>query len=164
MKNYQFMEEGHLIARQFCEMLEQDGIQYYYHLRHSLVHSCSDSKIAYHRMVDLLEKPITICRHILVRERKGEKKLFLIIFDYEKGEVDFHSLKEQLLCKKLEFVREEELKKFLGTVSGNVSIFQTIYDLNNTITVLLDQDLLQNNQVLSFHPFFNGYTIFLDIQ
>lgn len=157
---FKTVEEGHMHARLFCEILDAEGICYLYHFRHSVVNSCEDSQKIYKRMADLVRSPIITCRHVLVKERKNPEKVYLLIVDSSKGNVDFQSLRTLLCTRKLEFLNEEELEILLGTYSGNISVFQAVFDYQSKIQIVLDASL-DSFSVLAFHPMYNGDTIFL---
>ncbi len=97
---------------------------------------------------------------MVLRERKGEKRYFLIVTEEDKS-VDLKKLKEQLGCGKLEFAKEEDLETLLKTYPGNVSIFHLLYETEKKVNLVLDQDLLQY-PLLAFHPLYNGMSLFLE--
>ena len=153
-------EQSHRIemtkkAFQFCDSLERRGIQYDYCIRHQEATGCVD----YSRWNDYLGENYAVGKHLLVQERKGEKKKYLVITDSSK-QVDLKSLKEKLDCRKLEFVKEEDMESLIHTTPGNVSIFNMIYDVNEEIQLVIDQDLLNASEV-AFHPLYNGMSIFM---
>ena len=62
---------------------------------------------------------------------------------------------------KLEFVKESVMEQVLHTTPGNVSIFNLIYDKEQKINLILDQDIFDST-LLAFHPLYNGMSLFLD--
>lgn len=146
-------------ARNFCTYLEQNGIKYDICIKHKEVLGCDESSLYYQRFEDYLCDDYSICKHLLVRERKGEKRTFLIVTDSSK-QVDLSSIREELDCKKLEFVKEDDMKELINTTPGNVSIFNMIYDHDKKVNLVFDEDLL-SRESLAFHPLYNGMSLFL---
>ena len=155
-------EESHRIemtkkAVKFCDTLERKGIQYDYCIRHKEATGCVD----YSRWNDYLGDDYAVGKHLLVQERKGEKKKYLVITDSSK-QVDLKALKEELDCRKLEFVSPSDMESLINATPGNVSIFNMIYDENKEINLIIDEDLLEASEV-AFHPLYNGMSIFMPL-
>ena len=146
-------------AKSFCKYLEDRKINYDVCIKHKEVLGCDDSAKYYERFSDYLPYDYTICKNLLVRERKGEKRTFLLITDSRK-QLDMSGLKEELDCKKLEFVKEEEMQELLNTTPGNISLFNMIYDKNKKVNLVIDEELFYS-QSLAFHPLYNGMSMFL---
>jgi len=149
-------------AKSFCEYLDEEKIEYQYCIKHPEVLGCDESKRYYQRFQDYIGCSYGICKHLVLRERKGENRYFLIVTDENKS-IDLKKLKEKLGCSKLEFAREEELKALLHTYPGNVSIFHLLYETEQKVNLVLDQDLLSYPS-LAFHPLYNGMSVFLEPQ
>ena len=147
------------IGKDFCQELESKGISYSWCIKHPEVLGCSQSREYYQRYQEYLGSDYSICKHLLVHERKGEKRTFLIIVDDEKS-VDLKELKEQIGCSKLEFVSSEEMDELLHTVPGNVSLFHMKFDINHKVDLIIDRELLDKS-LLAFHPLYNGMSLFL---
>ncbi len=155
-------EESHRIemtkkAFQFCDTLERKGIQYDYCIRHKEATGCVD----YSRWNDYLGDDYAVGKHLLVQERKGEKKKYLVITDSSK-QVDLKALKEELDCRKLEFVSPSDMESLINATPGNVSIFNMMYDENKEIKLIIDEDLMNASEV-AFHPLYNGMSIFMPL-
>ena len=155
-------EESHRIemtkkAVKFCDTLERKGIQYDYCIRHKEATGCVD----YSRWNDYLGDDYAVGKHLLVQERKGEKKKYLVITDSSK-QVDLKALKEELDCRKLEFVSPSDMENLINATPGNVSIFNMMYDENKEIKLIIDEDLLEASEV-AFHPLYNGMSIFMPL-
>lgn len=146
-------------AKSFCEYLGKNGINYDICIRHQEVLGCDESSKYYERFNEYLEPDYVICKNLLVHERKGEKRNFLIITDSKK-KINLIGLKESLGAKKLEFVNEEDMKTLLNTEPGNVSLFNIMYDKAEQVNLIIDQDLFSSSS-LAFHPLYNGMSIFL---
>ena len=156
-------EQSHRIemtkkAFQFCDSLERRGIQYDYCIRHQEATGCID----YSRWNDYLGENYAVGKHLLVQERKGEKKKYLVITDSSK-QVDLKSLKEKLDCRKLEFVSPSDMESLINATPGNVSIFHMIYDENREIQLIIDEDLVNTDEI-AFHPLYNGMSIFMPLR
>lgn len=147
------------IGQDFCKELEEREIPYVWCIRHPEVLGCDESRNYYQRYEDYLGDDYSICKHLLVHERKGEKRTFLIIVDDSKT-VDLKLLKEEIGCSKLEFVSSEEMKELLHTVPGNVSLFHMKFDTDDQVNLIIDSSLLDKN-LLAFHPLYNGMSLFL---
>lgn len=147
------------IGQDFCQELDSKGILYLWCIRHPEVIGCSESRSYYQRYQEYLGNDYSICKHLVVHERKGKKRTFLIVVDDEKS-VDLKSLKEELECSKLEFVNSSELNDLLHTVTGNVSLFHLKFDINHKVNIIVDRELLDKS-LLAFHPLYNGMSLFL---
>ena len=147
------------VGKDFCQELESKGISYSWCIKHPEVLGCSESREYYQRFQEYLGDDYSICKHLVVHERKGAKRNFLIIVDDQKS-VDLKALKERLECSKLEFVSSEELQQLLHTTPGNVSLFHMKFDTEHKINLIIDKELLAQN-VLAFHPLYNGMSLFL---
>ena len=144
-------------AVKFCDTLERKGIQYDYCISHKEATGCVD----YSRWNDYLGDDYAVGKHLLVQERKGEKKKYLVITDSSK-QVDLKALKEELDCRKLEFVCPSDMENLINATPGNVSIFNMMYDENKEIKLIIDEDLLEASEV-AFHPLYNGMSIFMPL-
>ena len=155
-------EESHRIEMtkkgfEFCNSLEEKGIHYDCCIRHKEASGCFD----YSRYQEYLKDDYAVGKHLLLQERKGDKKKFLVITDSSK-QVDLKALKEELTCRKLEFVSPSEMEVLINATPGNVSIFNMMYDENKEIELIIDEDLLTADEV-AFHPLYNGMSIFMPI-
>ena len=156
-------DESHRIemtkkAVKFCDTLERKGIQYDYCISHKEATGCVD----YSRWNDYLGDDYAVGKHLLVQERKGEKKKYLVITDSSK-QVDLKALKEELDCRKLEFVSPSDMESLINATPGNVSIFNLIYDENKEIELIIDEDLIEADEI-AFHPLYNGMSIFMPLR
>ena len=153
-------EESHRIemtkeAFQFCKKLEKRGIHFDRCIRHEETTGCVD----YSRWSYCLGDDYAVGKHLFVQERKGDKNKYLVITNSSK-QVDLKALKEELSCRKLEFVSPSDMENLIKATPGNVSIFNMMYDVNNEIQLVIDQDLLDASEV-AFHPLYNGMSIFM---
>lgn len=148
-----------IVGRSFCEYLEEHDIHYDYCIKHKEVLGCDESANYYDRYKYFIGDAYCICKNLFLKERKGEKRTFLVIVPMEK-QVDLKELKERLGTSKLEFASSEKMQDLLQTTPGNVSIFNLIFDQDKKVNVVLDQDLF-DSELLAFHPLYNGMSIFL---
>lgn len=153
---------GHAKANCFWRFLDDHDIHYLYHFRHELSKNCEHSKQMYERISYLFSEPIITCKHLVLQERKGDKKIFLIIVNSDLGNLDLKELKNCLNVGKLEFVNSNVLQELFYTFPGNVSIFQSVYDRYGQVQVIID-DSVQPSDILAFHPLYSGDTIFLTL-
>lgn len=147
------------MAYKFLHFLDSKGIHYDRCIKHKIVKGCDDSNLYYKRFEEYLENTYTICKNLLVQERKGEKRKFLIITDSRK-KVNLSDLKDQIETKKLGFVGEEDMKRLLHTTPGNVSLFNVISDKAKKVNIIIDEELLFKDS-LAFHPLYNEMSVFL---
>ena len=75
-------------------------------------------------------------------------------------QIDLKKLKEVLDSSKLEFISEEELATLLNTYPGNVSVFNLLYDQEQQVELIIDEELLTSD-LLVFHPLYNGMSMFI---
>lgn len=139
-------------------MIEKE-ISYAWCIKHKEVLGCCESRSYYQRYQEYLGNDYAIGKHLLVHERKGEKRTFLIIVEDEK-QVDLKGVREQLDCGKLEFCSEENLRDLLHTIPGNVSLFHLKYDIDSRVSLIIDRQLLDKS-LIAFHPLYNGMSLFL---
>lgn len=153
------LKEGHEHAISFCKSLELEHIPCALHIRHQEIHSCEESNEIYERYDYLLDKPIINCRHLVLQEKEGDR-IFLFIMDASKGKTDLKEISYMMGSERLTFATDEVLSNLLHTYSGNVSLFNLLYDKSNQIEVVLDSSL-QEDAYYAFHPLFNADSVFL---
>lgn len=147
------------IAKTFIESLSQKGIHYNYCIKHKEVKGCDESRNYYRRFAYYIGDDYCICKNLLLQERSGDKRKFLVIVKDSK-QVDLKTLQAQLDLRKLEFLSAQEMNDILDTTPGNVSIFSLQNDEKHQLEVLIDQEILEETQ-LAFHPLYNGMSLFL---
>ncbi len=100
-------------------------------------------------------------------ETKVPKNLFLCNQQHSKfylllmpGDKRFKTkeLSKQINSARLSFANEEELSEDLHCFKGCTNPFGLIYDKNNAIQLLIDEDLLKE-KTLGFHPCVNNLTL-----
>ena len=95
------------------------------------------------------------CKSILLRTKKRDYYALVLLRDDHRA--DTRAIAQQVDCAHLSFANPEELMERLGLYPGTVSPFGIINDHNNTVEILIDSALV-NNQLL-FHPNANNRTI-----
>lgn len=145
-------------TQKLCDFLLEKNIPYELCVRHKEVGSCSDSVRIYERFQSYLDGDYSICKNLLLHEKKKERA-FLVITEDRKY-INMARLKEKLSSGGLRPATEEEMSELLGTYYGNVSLFNIQNDEENQVELVIDQDLLEKDY-LAFHPNYNGASIFL---
>lgn len=145
-------------AKSLCDLLVSSGIDYEYCISHDEVLGCGDSREYYEKYRDYLGD-YTICKNLVIHERKGQHRTFLVITSDDKS-VDLKDLRDTLHVSKLEFASGEELRDLLDTYPGNVSLFNLMYDTERKVELVVDDEIL-GKELLAFHPLYNGMSLFL---
>lgn len=98
----------------------------------------------------------TIPKNLFLTNRQQTKFYLLLI----KGDKKFltKELSSQINSSRLSFANEEMLDQYLHCFKGSTSVFGLLFDTNNKIQLLIDEDLLKN-AYLGFHPLDNTKTI-----
>jgi len=97
------------------------------------------------------------CKNLFLRDKKGRQH-YLVVLESSK-QVDVKKLNEQL-NERLSFASPERLLKHLGLTSGSVSPFGLINNTDNEVTLILDRDI-EESQEVNFHPNINTETLTL---
>lgn len=100
----------------------------------------------------------THCKNLFFRNHKGNAH-YLVILNCD-SIMDIHKIERQLKQGKLSFASPQRLMKYLGVEPGSVSPFGLINDLQQHVTVFLDQSLQQAER-LSFHPCVNTASLII---
>lgn len=146
-------------AKKMCEELSRYGIEYEWCIKHPEVLGCDDSRKYYKRYETYIGNNYCICKNLLIQERKGTKRHFLIILPDDKL-IDLKEEKARLKTSKLEFASIDKMYTLLNTTPGNVSIFNILYDKENVVELLLDKDIFKS-KLVAFHPLYNGMSVFI---
>ena len=97
------------------------------------------------------------CRNLYLRDKK--KRNFLVTAMNETP-VDLKALEKEIGCARLSFGSEKRLWQFLGVYPGSVCPFAVINDADNAVTVILDENMMQQDKV-NYHPLHNTMTVTL---
>ena len=102
-----------------------------------------------------------VCKNLFLRDAKGTRH-FLVVLDKDK-KADLKKIQEQLGSSRLSFASEERLMKHLGLSKGSVTPLGILNDAENTVEVVLDEDL-KGRKRLGLHPNTNTATVWLDCE
>jgi Ala-tRNA(Pro) deacylase len=122
--------------------LRQLGIDFVLH-EHAPVYTCDEAAKIYTPEMGVQTK------NIFLRDKKGRNH-YLLTLTADK-QVDLAALRNFLGSTKLSFASPERLKARLNVTPGSVSPFGLIFDQNEEVQFLLDEDLLKPQQ-MHFHP------------
>lgn len=122
--------------------LDQHGITYTIH-EHPAVFTHEEAKVV---CKDLVGGKV---KNLFMRNDKGDRHYLVITYGDKK--IDIKKIARTVQEKRLGFASTERLKKYLGVQPGSVSLFGLINDTAHEVTVLLDQEML-NEKTLLFHP------------
>lgn len=67
-------------------------------------------------------------------------------------------ISEQINSSRLSFAKEEYLNEYLKCYKGSTSILGLLFDKDNKVNLLIDEDIL-TNKFLGFHPCDNSFTL-----
>lgn len=92
---------------------------------------------------------------LFLQDKKGT---FFLASVLEDKRVDLNALSKILGCGRFSFGKAEDLLELLKLKPGSVTPFGLIFDCDNKITFVLDEDALKY-QYVSFHPLRNDMTV-----
>ena len=88
---------------------------------------------------------------------KDKKNCFWLVITLEDKTIDLKVLRKTIGAAPLSFGKPNALVEKLGVEPGSVTPFSIINDTTQSVTVVLDKDLL-NAEPLNFHPLVNTAT------
>ncbi|MBP6116256.1 MAG: prolyl-tRNA synthetase associated domain-containing protein [Neisseriaceae bacterium] len=103
-----------------------------------------------------IELPDQGIKNLFLRNKKGNR-MYLVVMD-EHQSADLAHIAAQIGESRLSFASEEKLKQCLNVAPGCVTPFALPYDTAQKVTVLLDQNIKQD-ELLGFHPLVNDATV-----
>ena len=124
------------------EVLNKIGIDFIKH-EHPPVNTCDEAA------VHLAYMNTGRCKNLFLRNYRGNQHYLVVLG--ANSQVNFSFLSEHFGEKKLMFASEKRLEKYLSVRPGSVSPFGLIYDQDNHVKVLLQEQILSHEK-LSFHP------------
>lgn len=98
--------------------------------------------------------PGTHSKNLFLKDKKG--RLWLVVA-MEDRDVDLKALRKTIGAATLSFGKPDLLMEVLGLEPGSVTPFGVVNDLENRITVVLDEGLM-GADALNFHPLANTAT------
>jgi len=136
------------------DVLENLGIEYEKH-EHPPVYTVEEAEKYWK---DMKGKH---CKNLFLRNKKG-KRHYLLILEHSK-KADLKALTKRVNEDTLSFASADRLMKFLGLETGAVSAFGLINDTNNSVEVIIDNDLKKADKI-GFHPNVNTATVILNFE
>ena len=92
------------------------------------------------------------CKNLFIKDRKGG--IWLVVLPADKR-ADLARLEKALGAPRFSFARPEVLQEVLELTPGSVTPFGLINDRQRRVTVVLDEEMLDSEQV-NFHPLHNA--------
>lgn len=95
---------------------------------------------------------ISVNKNLFLSNTQGTKFYLLLM----PGEKPFKTkeLSKQINSSRLSFGKQEKLLELLGVTPGSVNLLSLMYDKNNEVQLLIDEDLL-NKDFMGLHPMIN---------
>ncbi|KKQ32268.1 MAG: hypothetical protein US49_C0011G0009 [candidate division TM6 bacterium GW2011_GWF2_37_49] len=97
---------------------------------------------------------------LFLKDKAGQVFLVSVIEDKR---VDLNALSQELSCARFSFGKEVELLELMNVTPGSVTPFGLIFDRQNQIIFVLDEDALKLD-VVGFHPLKNDMTVVMPLQ
>ena len=97
-----------------------------------------------------------ICKNLFLCNR--QKTCFYMLL--MPGDKPFKTkfLTSQLNCARLSFAEADKMQEFLHTIPGSVSALELIFDTDNNIQLVIDNDLMKDEYICG-HPGINTSTV-----
>ena len=97
-----------------------------------------------------------ICKNLFLCNRQ-QTDFYLLMLP---GDKPFKTkyLSSQLGCSRLSFAGPEHMKELLSTIPGSVSVLELMFDTQNKVRLLIDEDLLAD-EFISAHPSISTSTV-----
>lgn len=121
----------------------------YEEVSHPAVYTVEEAH-ALGRMLDGMD-----CKNLFLRD--GKKRHYILAVFPAQKQVDLKELANSLGLKGLGFASADDLQSILGLIPGSVTPLGIVNDLENKVTVILDQELV--GERLLFHPNVNTKTV-----
>ncbi len=131
-------------------VLGQLGIAYQKH-EHPAVFTCAESTELRGKLEGVGET-----KNLFLRNKNGDRH-YLVSLPHEK-QADLKGLRQKLGEAKLSFASPERLMEHLGLTPGSVSLLGLIHNEAQAVTVILDQELWENEWI-GCHPNINTATL-----
>lgn len=98
----------------------------------------------------------TICKNLFLCNRQETAFYLLMIPGGKKFKTK--DISKQIGSARLSFASEEYMLKFLNTTPGSASVMGLLFDTENNVKLLLDEDVLKG-EYIGFHPCINTSSI-----
>ncbi|MQS75473.1 prolyl-tRNA synthetase associated domain-containing protein [Companilactobacillus halodurans] len=92
---------------------------------------------------------------------KDKKHFYMIVMD-DKKRLDFKDFQQLTGTKRLSMAHNHDIDEQLGLEAGIISPFGLINNQTHNIQVFFDKEMLDAENILTFHPNLNTHTIFLE--
>lgn len=92
---------------------------------------------------------------------KDKKKNFYLVIMDDAKRMDFKEFQELTGTKRISMAHDSDIEDQLGLEAGIVSPFGIMNNATHNLQIYFDQDMLDENIPLTFHPNINTHTIFL---
>ena len=117
-------------------------------------HSPLVSMEEYQLVEDKLQ--VMVAKNLFLSNRQ-QTKFYLLLMPGDKP-FKTKEISNQINSARLSFGQEEQLLSYLHCFKGSTSVFGLLYDKDNQVQLLIDEDLLKE-EFLGFHPCMNTSTI-----
>ena len=99
---------------------------------------------------------VMVAKNLFLSNRQ-QTKFYLLLMPGDKP-FKTKEISNQINSARLSFGQEEQLLSYLHCFKGSTSVFGLLYDKDNQVQLLIDEDLLKE-EYLGFHPCMNTSTI-----
>jgi Ala-tRNA(Pro) deacylase len=127
--------------------------------KHQPVFKAEDKPVLIDSDVDTI--PGLQSKNLFLKDKKYNS--FFLVSVSEDKRVDLKALSDVLGCGRFSFGKSEELFELLKLEPGSVTPLGLIFDKQNKVTFVLDEDFLTTSFV-NFHPLRNNMTVSLTPQ
>lgn len=132
------------------EELNQRGINYLF-ISHPAVYTAEEAD-RYTADYDFAR-----AKNLFLHNSQG----FFLVMVSDDQRLDMHQLKQQLATTRLSFAKPAELVDQLGIHTGAVSPLNLINDRDHQVTLVISQQLIEDNPLVGCHPNDNTKTVIL---
>ncbi|MGB0681369.1 MAG: prolyl-tRNA synthetase associated domain-containing protein [Magnetovibrionaceae bacterium] len=95
------------------------------------------------------------CKNLFLKDKKG--RLFLVVAQEDRA-IDLKALRKAIGAAQLSFGKPELLGEVLGITPGAVTPFSLINDTDHRVTVILDKAMIEDFDLVNYHPLTNEKT------
>ena len=99
----------------------------------------------------------TEVKNLFIQDDKGRRQYLVMMPGLKR--LDLKKLAGEIREKKVRFCSSNKVEKMLGVQPGSVSLFCCLNDTAAHVSIIVDDELLQENEV-GLHPIVNTATIF----
>lgn len=99
---------------------------------------------------------VAMCKNLFLCNRQ-QTEFYLLLMPADK-QFKTKELSAQIGTARLSFASPEKMQELLGLTPGSATVLGLINDANNTVTLLLDNDILQQ-EYMGMHPCMNTSSI-----